>query len=63
MKTINYQTLQETLLYYEQMDNGLNVYLLPKKGFQKLMVSFQLIFGSIDTTFVPIWRNRNDKSS
>ena len=32
METINYQTLQETL-YYEEMANGLKVYLLPKKGF------------------------------
>ncbi|WP_050635641.1 EF-P 5-aminopentanol modification-associated protein YfmH [Candidatus Stoquefichus sp. SB1] len=53
MKTINYQTLQETL-YYEQMDNGLNVYLLPKKGFSKTYGLFSTHFGSIDTTFVPI---------
>lgn len=53
MKTINYQTLQETL-YFEEMDNGLHVYLLPKEGFSKTYGLFSTNFGSIDTTFVPI---------
>lgn len=53
MKTINYQTLQETL-YFEEMDNGLHVYLLPKKGFSKTYGLFSTNFGSIDTSFVPI---------
>lgn len=53
MKTINYETLQETL-YFEEMDNGLQVYLLPKKGFSKTYGLFSTKFGSIDTTFVPL---------
>ncbi len=53
MEKINYQTLQETL-YYEQMKNGLEVYLLPKNGFSKTYGLFSTRFGSIDTTFVPI---------
>lgn len=53
METINYQTLQETL-YYEEMNNGLKVYLLPKKGFSKTYGLFSTCFGSIDTTFVPL---------
>lgn len=53
METINYQTLQETL-YYEEMSNGLKVYLLPKKGFSKTYGLFSTCFGSIDTTFVPL---------
>ena len=56
MKTSNYQTLQETL-YFEEMDNGLKVYLLPKKGFSKTYGLFSTCFGSIDTTFVPIGEN------
>ena len=56
MKTINYQTLQETL-YFEEMDNGLKVYLLPKKGFSKTYGLLSTCFGSIDTTFVPIGEN------
>lgn len=53
MKTINYQTLQETL-YYEEMSNGLKVYLLPKEGFSKTYGLFSTRFGSVDTTFVPL---------
>ncbi len=53
METINYQTLQETL-YYEELSNGLKVYLLPKEGFSKTYGLFSTKFGSIDTTFVPI---------
>ena len=53
METINYATLKETL-YYEEMDNGLKVYLLPKEGFSKTYGLFSTRFGSIDTTFVPL---------
>lgn len=53
METINYQILQETL-YYEELNNGLKVYLLPKKGFSKTYGLFSTCFGSIDTTFVPL---------
>ena len=56
METINYQTLQETL-YYEEMANGLKVYLLPKKGFSKTYGLFSTHFGSVDTTFVPLGEN------
>lgn len=53
MKEIYYQTLKETL-FYKKMDNGLEVYLLPKTGFEKTYGLFSTKFGSIDTTFVPI---------
>lgn len=53
MKKINYSTLKETL-FYEEMDNGLKVYLLPKEGFSKTYGLFSTRFGSIDTTFVPL---------
>lgn len=53
MKTINYNTLKETL-YFEEMDNGLKVYLLPKKGFSKTYGLFSTKFGSVDTSFVPL---------
>ncbi|MEG0276093.1 MAG: pitrilysin family protein [Coprobacillus sp.] len=53
MKIIKYHTLQETL-YYEEMNNGLKVYLLPKLGFSKTYGLFSTQFGSIDTTFVPL---------
>lgn len=57
MEKINYQILQETL-YYEEMQNGLKVYLLPKNGFSKTYGLFSTCFGSIDTTFVPLGENK-----
>lgn len=53
MKIIKYHTLNESL-YYEEMDNGLKVYLLPKHGFSKTYGLFTTRFGSVDTTFVPL---------
>ena len=53
MEQIYYQTLKETL-YHEKMNNGLEVYILPKTGFEKTYGLFSTRFGSIDTTFVPI---------
>ncbi len=48
-----FKTLQETL-YYQKLDNGLQVYLLQKEGFQKTYGLFSTCFGSVDTTFIPI---------
>ncbi|MCD7951054.1 MAG: insulinase family protein [Erysipelotrichaceae bacterium] len=53
MEIIRDKNLQENL-YYEQMTNGLKVYLLPKPGFSKTYGLFSTKFGSIDTTFVPL---------
>ena len=53
MEKIYYQTLKETL-FHEKLDNGLEVYLLPKIGFEKTYGLFSTRFGSIDTTFVPL---------
>ncbi len=57
MKIINYDTLKEKL-YFEEMDNGLKVYLLPKIGFSKTYGLFSTKFGSIDTTFVPLGKDK-----
>lgn len=53
MKTIEFKQLDETL-YYKKLENGLDVYILPKKGFSKTFVTFTTKYGSIDRTFVPI---------
>lgn len=53
MKTIEFQQLDETL-YYEKLDNGLDVYILPKKGFSKTFVTFTTKYGSVERTFIPI---------
>ncbi len=52
MNKINFENLQETL-YNETLDNGLDVYILPKKGFSKTFVTFTTKYGSIDRTFIP----------
>lgn len=50
MEAVTYDRLQETL-YRETMDNGLQVYVLPKPGFQKIYATFSTKYGSIDNHF------------
>ncbi len=52
-ETIEFQQLQETL-YYEKLPNGLDVYVLPKKGFQKTYATLTTNYGSIDNHFVSL---------
>ncbi|WOV86060.1 pitrilysin family protein [Sporosarcina oncorhynchi] len=52
MEKITFDNLQETL-FHEKLDNGLNVYILPKRGFSKTYVTFTTKYGSIDNTFIP----------
>lgn len=51
MKAINYKKLGETL-FYEKISNGLEVFILPKKGFRKTVATFTAKFGSVDTKFL-----------
>lgn len=53
MEKINFDQLQEEL-YHEKLSNGLNVYILPKKGFNKTFATFTTKYGSIDNNFVPL---------
>lgn len=50
MERIVYEHLQETL-YYEKLDNGLSIYVLPKEGFQKTYATFSTNYGSVDNRF------------
>ncbi|WNQ13792.1 pitrilysin family protein [Paenibacillus aurantius] len=50
MEKLQYDRLKETL-YYEQLPNGLSVYLLPKPGFSKTYATFSTKFGSVDNHF------------
>ncbi|WP_404358811.1 insulinase family protein [Cytobacillus firmus] len=52
MDKITFDQLQEEL-YYEKLDNGLDVYILPKKGFNKTYATFTTKYGSIDKHFLP----------
>lgn len=53
MEKIVYEQLKETL-YYEKLPNGLDVYILPKQGFNKTFATFTTKYGSVDNTFVPL---------
>lgn len=50
METLNYPHVQETL-YREVLDNGLEVVVLPKEGFQKTYATFSTKYGSVDNRF------------
>lgn len=50
METIRYERLNETI-HFEQLPNGLKVYVLPKPGFQKTYATFSTKYGSIDNRF------------
>ncbi|MGN7174994.1 peptidase M16 [Paenibacillus sp. FSL R5-0490] len=52
MDKITFDQLQEEL-YYEKLENGLDVYILPKKGFNKTYATFTTKYGSIDNHFLP----------
>lgn len=46
----NFEQLKETL-FHETLDNGLELYVLPKKGFNKTFATFTTKYGSIDNHF------------
>jgi predicted Zn-dependent peptidase len=48
MNKIRYEQIQESL-YYETLDNGLQVYLLPKKGFSKTYANLSTSLGGMHT--------------
>lgn len=53
MKTINYDTIGEQV-YYEKLDNGLDVFLIEKPEYNKTYATFTTKYGSIDNTFTPL---------
>jgi predicted Zn-dependent peptidase len=52
MEKISFEQLKEEL-YFEKLANGLDVYILPKKGFNKTYATFTTKYGSIDNRFKP----------
>ncbi|CEO31153.1 EF-P 5-aminopentanol modification-associated protein YfmH [Paraclostridium sordellii] len=46
-------------VYYEKLDNGLDVYFMPKKGFAKKFAVLATNYGSNDLEFIPI--NQTEK--
>ncbi|MFC7392608.1 EF-P 5-aminopentanol modification-associated protein YfmH [Scopulibacillus cellulosilyticus] len=57
MKQIHFDQLQETV-YHHKCDNGLQLFILPKTGFNKTYAIFTTNYGSIDNHFKPL--NQND---
>lgn len=53
MHKVEFDQLDETL-YHEKLENGLEVYILPKKGFSKTYATFTTKYGSIDNHFIPM---------
>lgn len=53
MDRLTFDQLKETI-YHETLDDGLNVYVLPKPGFHKTYATFTTKYGSVDNTFVPL---------
>jgi len=50
MQTQTFEQVKETV-YHEQLENGLQVYLIPKQGFSKTYAVFTTRYGSIDSHF------------
>ncbi|WP_149454415.1 EF-P 5-aminopentanol modification-associated protein YfmH [Pasteuria penetrans] len=50
MGSIQYRSLQEEL-FFEQLPNGLRVYVLPKRGYHKTFAAFSTYYGSNDSSF------------
>ncbi|HEX6923088.1 MAG TPA: pitrilysin family protein [Bacillales bacterium] len=53
MEQLAFKQLKETV-YHEKLDNGLEVFVLPKPDFHKTFVTFTTKYGSIDNAFVPL---------
>ncbi|HLR75229.1 MAG TPA: pitrilysin family protein [Virgibacillus sp.] len=56
MKKQFYKHINETI-YKDTLDNGLTVFLLPRRDMEKTFGIFSTEYGSIDQTFVPIGAN------
>lgn len=52
MKKIKLPDVNEDF-YYEKLDNGLEIYMIPKENFSETYVTFTTRFGSINTEFIP----------
>ena len=53
MEKIVNELLKEEL-YYEKLENGLDVYFMPKRGFTKKYAVLATNYGSNDLEFIPI---------
>ena len=57
MKTIDYKNLDLTLIY-EKLDNGLEIFVLPKKNVNNIYVTFNTKYGSNISEFKPFDKDK-----
>lgn len=57
MKHTFYKEFNEHV-YFKELNNGLKVYLIPKRDYNKTFVTFTTNYGSFDLSFVPINSDR-----
>lgn len=51
MELLNFEQLRETV-YHQELSNGLKIYVLNKKGYQRHYATFTTKYGSIDSRFI-----------
>ncbi len=51
MQETRYERLQESV-FHERLENGLQVYILPKQGYRQTYAGFTTRYGSIDSEFI-----------
>lgn len=57
MEKIKIKVIDE-VVYHEKLENGLDVYLYKKPGFQKKTAFFQTKYGSLNNDFVPLGKDK-----
>lgn len=57
MNKIKYDAYNETI-YHEELENGLNVYLIPKNDYHKVFATFTTNYGSFDQSFIPLGKSQ-----
>lgn len=61
MQKINFSKELELNGYYEKLDNGLEVYLIPMENKDKYYITYATKFGSTTTSFTP-YKEKNEKN-
>ena len=56
MTKYEYNDIKETI-YFEELDNGLKVYIVPKKDYDKTFGIFTTNYGGLDNKFIPYGEN------
>ncbi len=58
IKIYNKEKIDEQL-YFKEMESGLKIYFIPKKGYTKKQAIFATNYGSVDNIFVPIGEEKS----